>query len=103
MKNKIIFKKPNREPMIKEVDEITLEMLQKMVEGWIEAILPFENSKFVMILNEEGKINGLEPNLNLIYDTIVGNVVIIKADGEDFTGLNDDEIKEALQYLKETY
>jgi hypothetical protein len=56
----------------------TLTELQKIVGGYIELI--YLNDGRVMVINEEGKIDGLEYNLTatLAYgnDVIVGNVLV---------------------------
>ena len=79
--------------------ENRLEWLQKQVGGYIETIsLPGD---FVMILNEEGKINKLPLNhaaTNIAVkvggyaDLIVGDVLILKENGEEFTGMDKLEL-----------
>jgi len=64
----------------------TLEELQKFVEGYIEVVYLPEQE--IMVLNEEGKVNGLDVNEEAtmiaqkagLNDIIVGNVLIIKQD-----------------------
>jgi hypothetical protein len=72
-----------------------------------------KNSDICIILNEEGKIHGLNTNkvATLLYDGfmvgdfVVGDVVIVKVDvvnvlGEmDFVGLDDDEIVEIVKVI----
>jgi len=79
--------------------ENRLEWLQKQVGGPIEVVgLP---EGFVMILNEEGKINKLPLNhaaTNIAVkvggyaDLIVGDVLILKENGEEFTGMDKLEL-----------
>jgi len=63
-------------PKNKEV--FTLQELQEIVGGYIELVML--NDGRIMIVNEEGKINGLDYNLlgTLAYakDVIVGNVLV---------------------------
>lgn len=68
---------------VKAGDAFELEELQKYVGGLIE-IVPLDG-RTVMVLNEEGKIDGLQPNrratdiyqsYNHIEDCIVGDVVL---------------------------
>ena len=61
--------------------DFQLEELQKIVEGYIE-VLPIHDGE-IMIMNEEGKINGLPINKkateivsDIVCDVIVGNVLI---------------------------
>ncbi len=58
----------------------TLENLQKTVGGNIEIV----NYKNVLIIcNESGKLLGLEPNIYLLNDMIVGDIIVC--------GFKDDE------------
>lgn len=60
----------------------TLEELQKAVDGYIEMVTL--NDGRVMIINEEGKLKGLELNPVATemfapgYDVIVGNAIVMK-------------------------
>ena len=65
----------------------TLENLQKTVGGYIETIT-FED--FVIIVNEEGKIQGLEPNMLIGMDMLVGTIIVIGTKGEEFSDLDLD-------------
>jgi len=64
----------------------TLEELQKFVEGYIEVVYLPEQK--IMVLNEEGKVNWLDENVEAtmiaqkagLADIIVGNVLIINQD-----------------------
>lgn len=83
---------------VKEIDG-ELESLQAEVKGRIEYFeLIYNGKSFDIVLNEEGKLNGLEPNIAVFHkeeliDIIVGDVLILKADEEgDSMGLTDEEI-----------
>lgn len=63
----------------------SLEELQKIVGGWIETVRAKDGR--VIVLNEEGKLNGLLPNVEAteLYcdpadDIIVGNVLVCDED-----------------------
>ena len=64
----------------------TLEELQGFVEGYIELVYLPEQK--IMVLNEEGKVNWLDENVEAtmiaqkagLADIIVGNVLIINQD-----------------------
>ena len=90
---KILFKEPNKKPIIKEVGD-TLETWQKLVEGYIE-VVPFKNC--LLIINEEGKFQGLEPNFNYGRDVIVGNAVFVNSKGADFDSLSNRQIEELIK------
>lgn len=92
--------------------ENTLEALQSIVGGWIE--VPYLSERFAeeeidVVINEEGKLIGLEPqivvvekNTNKILDLIMGNCIFVSHNEEgDTIGLNDKQInivKEELKY-----
>ena len=60
----------------------TLDGLQEAVGGLIEFI-PLDGN-YSLLLNEEGKLIGLEPNRRLGSDVLVGDVYVVKEndDGE---------------------
>ena len=81
-KIKVIIKRPDEE--FGHVTNIsnTLENLQKTVEGNIETV--YLGRGLILIVNEEGKLLGLEPNFRLGSDLIVGTVIVVGENGEDF-------------------
>ena len=97
MKIRAIIKRPD-EP-VGHVTNIsnTLENLQRTVDGYIETVRI--GPKTVMILNEEGKLTGLEPNFKIGMETIVGTVIVVGEDGDEFTDcpITLKEWKEALK------
>jgi len=76
--------------------EITIESdlssLQAAVGGFIEAIYPFED-ELALVMNEEGKINGLPLNRALrdedgeIYDIIAGDFLVVGLTEDSFGSL----------------
>lgn len=91
---------PGKEAVVKEIDG-SLEGMQKVVGGYIEAVYPFDDP-VALVCNEEGKfIEGMKPNRCLqlhtgeIYDIIFGTFFICLAspDSEDFESLTDDLAK----------
>lgn len=94
----------------KEIEN-TLEALQYIVDGYIE--IPFISKKLYeegidIIVNEEGKLIGLEPqiaivkkNTNKIVDWVKGNCIFASHDEEGNTiGLSDKQIKVVKEELK---
>lgn len=61
-----------------------------MVGGYIE---PFGMNDVIAIVNEEGKILGLEPNRRYGNDILVGNIVIVGDGEEEFISLTEEQIK----------
>lgn len=93
-KFRILLKKVNCEPEVTEVDD-TLEAKQALVDGLIEVI--YVKKGLLLICNEEGKLDGLKPNLLFDFDCIVGDCFFIGDDYEngDFKSLTDEQIEEA--------
>ena len=61
----------------------TLENLQRTVGGYIEAVT-FDN--FVIICNENGKLEGLPFNMRIgAVDCFVGTIIVLGIDGENFS------------------
>ena len=95
-KIKVVVKKPgDTHGQIVEIDN-RLEELQSIVEGYIE-VFPLTED-ILIILNEEGKLQDLKPNIFVSngegFELIVGNIVIVGCNGEDFTSLNDKQINQ---------
>lgn len=86
-KIKVIIKRPDE--VVGHMTHInnTLKNLQRIVGGYIQTVTIGDAQKIVMICNEEGKLQELDPNF--IYgitvpDMIVGTVIICGTDGEEF-------------------
>lgn len=100
-KIKVIIKRANQNPEITEIDS-TLKTLQNIVKGNIEMI-PFPNIKNVsIILNEEGKLDGLDPTLITpeYGDILVGNLIIAGICRGETVSLTDNQIKKCNTYLQ---
>ncbi len=83
---RVIRKRPGQVPQIVDVEN-TLESLQFEVDGWIEAVTFAEDA--CVICNEEGRIQGLPFNLELMGILFFGTILIVGVDGENFTDLSD--------------
>lgn len=87
---RVLYKEPGKVPEEREIPN-ELKDLQNLVGGYIETVRVADSA--VLIMNEEGKLRGLEPNfiLGAIGDIIVGPVVIVGTDGEDFCSLTSHD------------
>lgn len=89
-KMRCIIKRPDEQFGHVTNISVTLKNLQNTVGGMIEVVPLTDNA--VIICNEEGKINGLQPNFLMgfppLQDCVVGNVIVIGLDGEEFTDLD---------------
>ena len=98
---KVLIVEPLTVPYVKEIDG-SLESMQKIVGGLIQAIYPFDDPEVALVCNDEGKISGLPFNRALrddageIYDVIAGTFFLCQApaDSESFESLNDEQIKQ---------
>lgn len=94
-KIKVIIKRPDEE--FGHVTNIspTLENIQKTVGGYIETVtlLPaseMRKSPVIAIVNEEGKLKGLEKNMRIPGDILVGTIIACGVDGEDLADIPID-------------
>ena len=78
-----------------EIDN-TLEALQKVVGGYIETVSV--TTDVVAIVNEEGRILGLSPNVHL--PGIVGDAFLVSVDGDEFASIPDDVIAMIRRIMK---
>lgn len=82
-------------------DDFNLKAMQNLVGGYIETYYPpycdGETLNYVIVCNEEGKYNGMEPNRMLLdkddlpVEIIYGPFFICKDGEEDFEGFTDEE------------
>lgn len=98
----VVVKYPGQPAEVREVDWSNdphgcLDFLKGVVGGKLELVRI--TPKFDMWINEEGKIDGLEPNLMFPGDVIVGPVVIAGHKGEDTVGLELEDAKDVCAAL----
>ncbi len=97
---KILVIEPLKEPYVKEIDD-SLESMQKIVGGLIQAIYPFDHPEIALICNDEGKLNHLPLNRALfdvdgnIVDIVAGTFFLCSAPAENvnFESLTDEQIE----------
>ena len=81
-KTRVIIKRPDEKYGHVTNISATLKNLQKTVGGPIETVPVILNA--VIICNEEGKLRNLDPNIWYFHDRIVGTIIVIGTEGEDF-------------------
>ena len=95
---------PGEKAEITTIDH-TLNSMKSFVDGFIQAIYPFEDN-VAIVCNEEGKINGMEPCRALfdesgdIYDIIVGPFLICGLDDEGFISLTKEQQEQYLAMFR---
>ena len=95
---RILLVEPGRVPRPAEVGD-SLEAMQTVVGGSIQAVYPFEEP-VALVCNEEGKCLGLPLNRALrldngeIYDVIAGTFFLCAAppDSDRFASLTEEQI-----------
>ena len=93
----VLVVEPKKEPYVKTISS-GLESLQHEVGGDIEAIYPFEDP-VALIVNEEGKLEGLPLNRGLyddeghLYDITSGTMLVVGLGEDNFTSLPPDLLK----------
>lgn len=88
---KAIIKEVGQSPRVEDIKN-DLATLQGLVGGYIECVTVGKG--IILVVNEEGKLDGLPVNFPLGNDFIVGTAVFV-ADGfdGDFTDLSDEQIE----------
>ena len=95
-KIKVVLLEPGKLARTAEIGT-SLEDLQKVVDGMIEAYYPFEE-QVCIVCNDEGKISGMQPNRSVknedgvMVDFIFGPAFICDCWGESFESLSDEQI-----------
>ena len=102
---RILKIKPEQKPERIDIPD-TLEAMQKVVGGYIQAVYPFEEP-IALICNEEGKLLNLPLNRALrddkgnVYDIISGTFFVCAAppDSNHFAGLTDQQVKTYMEWF----
>lgn len=100
----VLVVEPEKAPYTQEIGT-DLEALQKAVGGYIQAVYPYEEP-VALIVNEEGKLNGLPLNRALRddsgspYDVAAGTMLIVGLGEEDFCSLTAEQIRQFTEKFK---
>ena len=78
---RVLIKEPGKAAEVRTIEN-SLEELQKIVGGYIETVTMF--SDIVIICNEEGRIQNLPYNCEILGEGFVGTIILAGVDGEDF-------------------
>ncbi|MPM90096.1 hypothetical protein SDC9_137213 [bioreactor metagenome] len=96
---KVLKVEVGQAPIVKEIAN-ELNALQTEVDGLIECV--YLDDGCIAVVNEEGKINGMEPNRRMGADIICGPFFICgdTADGE-FASLSEEQTEKYSQQFAE--
>lgn len=96
---RILKIEPGKEPYVKEIAN-DFRACQREVEGLIDCVGLEDGC--VAVVNDEGKINGMEPNRRYGDDIFCGPFFICGNDPEgEFTSLTDGQIRQYTELFKE--
>lgn len=93
----VLLVEPEKHPRQVEIGT-SLEDLQKAVGGFIEVTYPFDD-QVGLIMNEEGKLEGLPLNRALrddegkIYDVVAGSFLVVGLTEDDFGSLSPEQMQ----------
>lgn len=82
---------PGKAPIAINIDN-TLEALQGQVGGYIETVTAFED--VVLIVDEEGRLKGKPDNFTFFGEELVGVVLVVGVDGEEFCDLTKKQAED---------
>lgn len=97
---KVAILNVNEDLVVKKI-ETNLESLQEIVGGLIEYV--YINDTLSVVINEEGKLMQLEPQLKFgRYDYLCGNIIFIRVNDElQNEDLTDEDISYIQEYISE--
>ncbi len=86
----IVYVEPGKPPIVNEVRN-DLDSMQRAVGGLLEPI--YNRDGTVLVVNEQGKLLGLDCNRRVGDDVIVGSFFVVGDNGEEFRSLTDAEVE----------
>ena len=101
----VLVVEPMKEPYVKEIDP-GLHALQAEVGGDIAASYPFDDP-VGLVLNDEGKLIGLDLNRSLrdehgeIYDVMAGTFLVVGLSEDSFTSLTPEQVQKYTEHFKQ--
>ena len=106
-KIKVIKVEPKKEPEVVMLNN-EYKDLSAAVGGLIQMVYPYSD-KVGLMLNDEGKLLGMEPNRSLkdedgnIYDVIAGTFYVVGLDEGNFGSLSEELIEKYMKKFKQPY
>ena len=94
----VLVVEPGKTPYVKSIPS-GLASLQHEVDGYIQAVYPWEDDFCAIICDEEAKLKGkplnraLRDEDNHVYDVIAGTFLIVGLGNENFTSLESKHIR----------
>ena len=100
-KIKVLIKEPGEE-VHEALIRNELSEFQNLVDGYIEIISPLKNKNIVSVINDFGKVIGLQHNFIFTdKDIICGTAIFTKTNSDgDFVSLKKRDVLQIEKYLK---
>ena len=95
----VVFKEPGKAPYVEPCFPNTMEAFQKAVGGYIETLTLCED--LVLIVNEEGLLQGMPYNCKVCGMSFVGTIVAAGIAGDEFAGIRAAHVPTVLKLFKE--
>ena len=101
----VLVVQPEMEPEVRQIST-GLEALQHEVGGMIEVVYPFDDN-VGLIMNEEGKLEGLPLNRGLfddegrLYDIIAGTFIVAGLTEDNFGSLTPEQLQKYSELYKQ--
>ena len=102
---RVVLVEPKKKAVVKSING-SLESMQKIVGGYIEAFYFDSHGEVAIICNDEGKINGMKPNRamyddeNNMYDIVYGQFIIVGLGEDDFCSLTKEQAHKYCEQFK---
>lgn len=88
----LVVKKPGESEV--NIIQDTLKSYQNLVEGYIEPVtFEIKDTMYVALCNEEGRLKEMDYTLTIAGKDLVGPIVFVRENGENFDSLTADDIK----------
>lgn len=97
---KVVILPVKKDPEVREVPD-SLESLQKIAGGYIESVrIKADGHSYIILIDEEGKLKRLTPNLVWFGDVLVGPAIFTKSNHEgDFVSLDDQDVERVKSWI----
>lgn len=92
----IVRKEPGKEATVDYIEN-RLEVFQAAVGGYIETVTVAED--LTLVVNEEGRIQGLLFNTTVLGMPLVGTVIAVGVKGDEFTSVKGSCVSMVLRML----
>lgn len=94
----VVYVEPHRIPYTAEIEN-TLKGQQRAVGGLIQYL--YNDDKTIIVINDEGKLNGSEGNRRIEGDVLCGSFFIAGDAGENLCSLTEEQIQKYTEQFAE--